>query len=435
MTAIAAQRRAIGFVHRVSITPCVSFTNMSASPRESLSETAASTCVPTTTTLDAETARRRGASRRAPLGAKPTIRLVAERAEVGISTVSRVLNGGHVSPIVRRRVQCIIEELGYSPSVTAQALVLGRAGSIGLAVASSQSLWFSQVLSGIEEALTPTRKSVLIASTMLQGHYAPEPVLAWIADGRVDGLILVRYSRRDRPMIEAATQAGLPIVLIAPDVTPPDGFIIRCDNLKAGRLAAKHLAELGHRRIAFAGGPEESLDTRQRLEGLQEGLAELGTTTAGDDIWFGPSYARAAGIEYGDLFLARLPHERPSAVVLANDPMALGFMRTVLQHGVRVPEQVSVVGFDGTPDGEQFWPGLTTVLQPTQRMAMSACQALIDSIERRKPANGTSLAEFVGEILVRESTAAPPRAELRLQSRSDALELSPRADTAGIGAQ
>jgi LacI family transcriptional regulator len=109
-------------------------------------------------------------------------------------------------------------------------------------------------------------------------------------------------------------------------------------------------------------------------------------------------------VEYARLFLERPAAERPTAVVLGNDPMALGFMRTVLAAGVAVPGDVSVVGFDGTPDGEQFYPGLTTVLQPTQQMAISACEALLDRIDRRGQDRGTSV-EFAVRMLERESTA------------------------------
>jgi LacI family transcriptional regulator len=339
---------------------------------------------------------------------KPTIRAVAEKADVAISTVSRVVNGGRVSAGVKRRVQRVIDELGYSPSIAAQSLVHRRTGCIGLAVNSTQSPWFTQILAGIEEALSPSKKSVLLASMMLKGNYDPGAVLAWIAEGRVDGLILVRYSRRDRPLLDAAAKAGLPVVLIAPDLSAPADFTVRCDNVNAGWLVAQHLARLGHRLVAFAGGPKESLDTRQRLQGLEEGMSEHGVTLMPDRIWYGPGYARQAGVQYAESFLERLPEQRPTAVVLGNDPMAIGFMRLLLQRGVSVPREVSVVGFDGTPDGEQIWPGLTTVMQPTRLMAIAACQALLDSVERRQPDRSTSV-EFAVELLVRESTATPPR--------------------------
>lgn len=339
---------------------------------------------------------------------KPTIRAVAEKADVAISTVSRVVNGGRVSATVKRRVQRIIDELGYSPSIAAQSLVHRRTGCIGLAVNSTQSPWFTQILAGIEEALSPSKKSVLLASMMLKGHYDPSAVLGWVLEGRVDGLILVRYGRRDKPLLDAAAKAGLPVVLIAPDLSGPTDFSVRCDNVNAGWLVGRHLAQLGHEDVAFAGGPKESLDSRQRLQGLEEGLLHEGVTLRPDRVWFGPGYAREAGMRYAQSFLALPGGERPTAVVLGNDPMAIGFMRTLLQHGVQVPAEVSVVGFDGTPDGEQIWPGLTTVLQPTRLMAIAACEALLDSVERRHTDRSTSV-EFAVELIVRESTAAPPR--------------------------
>ena len=339
---------------------------------------------------------------------KPTIRAVAERASVAISTVSRVVNGGRVSPEVKQRVQRVIDELGYSPSVAAQSLVHRRTGCIGLAVNSTQSPWFSQILAGIEEALSPTKKSVLLASLMLDGHYDPTAVLGWLTESRVDGLILVRYSRRDRPLLDAASRGGIPVVLIAPDLSAPADFTVRCDNVNAGWLVAQHLATLGHERVAFAGGPRESLDTRQRLQGLEEGLLERGIGLDPERIWFGAGYAREVGVQFAASFLAIPPAARPTAVVLGNDPMAIGFMRTLLAAGVKVPEDVSVVGFDGTPDGEQIWPGLTTVVQPTRRMASAVCQALLDSVERRQGDRSTSV-EFAVELLVRESTGKPTR--------------------------
>jgi LacI family transcriptional regulator len=335
---------------------------------------------------------------------KPTIRSVADRADVAISTVSRVVNGGGASALIRRRVQRAIDELGYSPSVAAQSLVTRRTGCIGLAVNSSQSPWFSQILAGVEEALGPSRKSVLLASMMLTGEYQAGAVAAWIQERRVDGLILVRYSKRDEPLFLAAERMGLPVVLIAPDVTAPAELTVRCNNVEAGGLVARHLAELGHRRVGFAGGPRESVDTRQRLEGLTAGLSERGIELDPRQIWFGQGYARESGIAYAKSFLEQKRGDRPSAVVLGNDTMALGFMRTVLQHGQHVPRDVSIVGFDGTPDGEQVWPGLTTVAQPTRRMAADACRALLRRVDAPGEEQRTAV-EYGVEMLVRESTA------------------------------
>lgn len=340
--------------------------------------------------------------RGAEVPARPTIKAVAEHASVAISTVSRVVNGGPASESVRQRVLASIAELGYTPSIAAQSLVARRAGCIGLAVNSSQSPWFSQILAGVEEALLPSRMSVLLASMKLSGSYDASAVLGWIQERRVDGLILVRYSRRDRHLRDAAAAASLPVVLVAPDVSDPLDFSVRCDNADAGRLLGDHLAELGHERIAFAGGPEESIDARERLRGLAEALTKRQLPNLAD-VWFGAGYNSESGFDYAARFLALPPERRPTAVVLGNDQMALAFMRRVLQAGLRVPEDVSVAGFDGIPNGEQFWPGLTTVRQPTRQMSSSACKALLAAImgsdDERPPA-----LEYGVELVVREST-------------------------------
>ncbi len=334
---------------------------------------------------------------------RPTIRAVAERADVAISTVSRVINGGRVSDAVRRRVSKAIQELDYTPSIAAQSLVGRRTGCIGLVVNSTQSPWFTQILLGVEEALAPSRKSVVIGSLMLSGEYDSSTVSAWIQERRVDGLVVVRHSLRDQALLDAAHQAQLPVVLIAPDLTAPCSFAVRSNNLQAGRLAAHHLAELGHRRLAFAGGPRESIDTRMRLAGAQEALTEFGAQLPEDHIWYGRDYAPQAGIAFARRFTQLPAEQRPTGVILGNDSIAIGFMRELLVSGYQLPQQVSVVGFDGTPDGERFWPALTTVRQRTREMAAHACRALLQTLASPDTPIATAT-EYPVELVVREST-------------------------------
>ena len=124
------------------------------------------------------------------------------------------------------------------------------------------------------------------------------------------------------------------------------------------------------------------------------------------DRWFGKSFSPEAGFDFAKRFLAERPERRPSAVVLGNDVMALGFLRAVSQCGVKIPDHVSVVGFDGTPDGGLSWPGLTTVVQPTRTMARDVCHALLQIIGQRTQGRATVI-DYDIELLVRESTAAP----------------------------
>jgi LacI family transcriptional regulator len=346
-----------------------------------------------------------GVSVRRSLSDKPTISAVADRADVAISTVSRVVNGGHTSEGIRRRVQRAIEELGYAPSVTARALVTRRTGCLGLAVHSTQSAWFSQVLGGVEETLATCRASVLLASTTLHDHYDPSVVAGWVQERRIDGLILVRYSGRDQALLASAAAKGIPAVLIAPDAVVEGGIAVRANNVQAGRLVARHLAELGHRQIGFGGGPAESLDTRDRLRGFSLELEEHGIQLAPEQVHFGSSYTRDAGIAHASWFLGLETRRRPTAMVLGNDTIALAFMRSVLQRGLLVPRDVSAVGFDGIPDGEQCWPGLTSVIQPTRRMARDACRSLLRRIEAND-ADAERLIEYDVTLLERESTGA-----------------------------
>ncbi len=336
-------------------------------------------------------------------GGKPTIRAVAERAQVAISTVSRVLNGGPVSSAVQLRVNQAIAELGYTPSLAAQSLVGRKSNTVGLVTDSTESRWFSQVLLGIEGALTPSRKSLVLASLMLSGKYDASQVRAWVNEKRVDGLIFVRSSVEDVDLLREAQLSSMPIVLIGPDVDEPATFTVRGNNLDAGRLAAEHLVDLGHRRIGFGGGPQSSLDSRMRLTGVSERLVESDCALDPSLIWSGLQYSTHAGTQHAQRFLALGPSRRPTAMILGSDAMALGFMRAVLSAGLKVPEDVSVVGFDGLPDGEVFWPSLTTVRQPTQQMAAHACEVLLASLNGQKEPAEPSV-EYPMELVVREST-------------------------------
>ncbi len=334
--------------------------------------------------------------------------MVAERAGVAVSTVSRVLNGGYASAEARERVEDAIRELGYAPSITAQSLVTGRAGCIGVASYTSQTSWFSQILAGVEEQLADSHQSVLLATLMINGRYDASSVAEWIEKRRVDGIIFVRYTRREASLFSAALEAHLPVVLIGPDMKAPAQCVIRCDNVEAGRLVGSHLLALGHRRVAFAGGPKESIDTRDRLRGLNEVYEGHGAEIPEHRVWFGPNYSAESGVAYGEAFLKLPSRQRPTAVVAGNDAMAMGFLRTVLSRGVEVPREVSVVGFDGIPEGALYWPGLTTVVQPAHRMGASGCRALLETLAHSDSTVTDNEEQYGVELVARESTGRAP---------------------------
>src|SRR5215471_14948221 len=336
---------------------------------------------------------------------RPTIVEVAARANVALSTVSRVMNGGCASPQARARVEQAARELGYKPSSIARNFKRGRQGCIGVVVESSQGSWFTQVLGGIEQALAEKPGSALLLGSLVSqdsGNGSPwsleafagglavaEPPMrydssameGWIADRRVDGLVFARCTGREAELVQMAREARIPMVFIAPDEHFGAGPVFVSRNREAASVLCQHLLALGHRRFGFLGGPEDSTDTVERLRGLRDALAASGGEIDPAHCHFSPSYSRQGGVASARRWLETPRDRAPTVVVCANDPLAIAFMRTVLEHGVRVPDEVSVTGFDGVAEGALYWPGLTTVQQPSHVMGGAACRELLRLIE------------------------------------------------------
>ena len=344
---------------------------------------------------------KRSASRNSPLK-KPTIRVVAAKAGVAVSTVSRYLNDDSVSPPMKARLSRVIESLGYKPSRTARNLSLGLKGCIGVVVDSIEDPWFTQLLTGMEEELQSRDISLMLLSLELRNTYDPTIAFEWIDERRLDGLIIAKCHRRDKPLVNAALDAHLPIVAVAPDQTLTDVAVLRADNIAAGRTLGAHLAKLGHTRVAFAGGPGVSVESRHRLQGLREELGKRGIQIREEDVCFRASYDAEEGAAYAETFL-RQP-TRPTAVVLGSDALAIGFIRAAQQRGVQVPAELSVAAFDGIPEGARSWPGLTTMAQPMREMGRDACRRLFTEISA---AEERTIVRYSMTLVVRESTAAP----------------------------
>lgn len=217
---------------------------------------------------------------------------------------------------------------------------------------------------------------------------------------------MIRATERERPLLDEAKNRGIPIVFIAPDHAIEGSHVVRSRNREAGREVARHLLDLGHRSIAFVGGPETSQDSRDRLSGLRDVMVEDGVELTSEHVSVSPNYLPQSGIEYAKKWLALPRPLAPTAVVLANDEMALGFMGTVQSQGVKVPDDVSIVGFDNILEGELWWPGLTTSSQPAREMGREACRLLFSEIEGDAPPR-SRLLELDMKLVTRQSTAAP----------------------------
>ena len=335
---------------------------------------------------------------------RPTIRIVAAKAGVAVSTVSRYLNDESVSPRMKARLSRVIASLGFKPSRTARNLSLGLKGCIGVVVDSIQDPWFTQLLTGMEEELQSRDTSLMLLSLELRDRYDPAIAFEWIDERRVDGLIIAKCHRRDKALVRAALDAQVPMVAIAPDEGLANVAVVRADNVAAGRALGAHLAELGHTRVAFAGGPRVSVESRHRLQGLREELRKRGIGMREEDISFCASYEADDGAVFAAAFLRQ--QVRPTAVVLGNDALAIGFIRAAQQRGVEVPGDLSVAGFDGIPEAARSWPGLTTMAQPMREMGRDACRRLFTAIAA---AEEPTAVHYPMTLVVRESPSAPRR--------------------------
>jgi LacI family transcriptional regulator len=350
-----------------------------------------------------------------------TIVDVARKAGVAVSTVSRVLNCGYASPAIRARVQSVVRQLGYVPSTNARGLKLGRTGLLGFVSWNVFGTWTSGLLGGIEDELVGRSLSVVIASLGLRGTFDSSAVRAWIGERRVDGLIIARAKEEHTELIAALKASNLPTVIVAADRNFGYGVYIDSSDEKAGRTAAEHLVQLGHKRIACWSGPKESAAANLRLKGVKEALSDHGLTLMHEHSGFASSFHADACVGYAKRWLALPKQTRPTGIVMANDEQAMVFLRMLLDRGISIVEDVSVIGFDGIEQAARFWPGVTTVAQPLHAMGSAAARLVLQMVEGTESHLPTHV-EFDTELIVRESTGpAPGGASLNVTQVSEGI--------------
>lgn len=335
---------------------------------------------------------------------------VAERAGVSVKTVSNVVNGYiHVRPDTRARVEEAIAALNYRPNLSARSLRSGRTGVIALAVPELDIPYFAELAGHVIEAAAGHGWTVLIDRT--GGRAEQERVVAdGIRDHMIDGLIFSPLALTGADLDERADPT--PMVLLGERVDPGPTDHVAIDNVAAARAVTAHLADTGRRRIAAIGAQRvaSGASARLRLEGYAAALADAGL--AYDDRLVAPAAAwhRADGAAALTELLAS--GARPDAVFCFNDTLALGVLRACHEHGLRVPDDVAVAGFDDIEDGRFSVPTLTTVAPDKAEIARLA----VDLLARRLAGPGEDggparqlTASYTLEI--RESTARrpPPR--------------------------
>jgi LacI family transcriptional regulator len=335
----------------------------------------------------------RGAERRTTLAA------IAAEAGVSLPTVSKVVNGRpDVAPATRARVERLLDEHHYS---RAGARRHRRSGLIDLVFAGLDSPWAVEILRGVEEwgALHETGVAV---SSVRHGDPRPASWTSALASHDTDGVILVT-SELTGSQLGQMRDAGIPLVVVDPvNPPPPDVASVGATNWAGGLAATEHLLGLGHRRIGAIGGPGDYLCSRARIDGYRSALERVGVRFDPALVRHGDFTHEGGFIRGGELLGLASP---PTAIFAGSDQQAFGVYEAARQRGLRIPQDLSVVGFDDLPVARWVSPPLTTVRQPLAEMGRTAAQMLGELVEGMALRSGR--VELSTELIVRESTASP----------------------------
>lgn len=308
-----------------------------------------------------------------------TIRDVAREAGVSVATVSRVLNAsGPVREETRRVILAVAERLRYMPNTAARSLSTRRTGMVGVLLPDLYGEFFSEVIRGIDQTVQSNGYHVLISSS----HNAREEIEAALRAmrGRVDGLILMAPDL-DAESLVTNLPERLPLVLLNTHLKDSTFDSINIDNFDGARRMTWHLLDAGHRRIALITGGARNYDAQERLRGYRAALQSRGLAVD-ERLVLPGDFTESSGYATTKRLLAE--SSRPDAVFAANDSMAVGALSALRDAGLRVPDDIAVVGFDDIPIAQYLSPALTTVRVSIASLGVRAAARLFDSLSARE---------------------------------------------------
>ena len=332
------------------------------------------------------------------------IRTIARIANVSISTVSRTINRlATVNPKIAKRVWEVIEELDYFPNTQARALVSGRSRILGLIVSEITNPFFPELIQGFEEIAIEHGYEILISST----NYDPKRMshcIRRMLERNVDGVAVMTFGIEE-PLLQQFAQRNIPLVFV--DVGPdrPGVSLLKIDYHHGIRQGVQHLAALGHRNIGFITGPLRLHSAQSRLAAFSASLQECGIKPYPAWICEG-DHTLEGGMAAMEQLLAE--KKRPTALMCSNDMTAIGVLHTMYRAGLRVPDDLSVIGFDGIHISEVTIPPLTTVQMSRFELACAAVTALLAQLEGSIELPRKREYEIRTDLIVRESTNFPP---------------------------
>lgn len=325
----------------------------------------------------------------------PTVHDVARRANVSISTVSRVLNNSApVSEDKRRRVLQAIKDLQFTPNPAARSLLGQATSTIGAILPHITGEFFADLLSGLDEGIKQHNYLLMVSASRRLEHDFIAALRGMYK--RVDGLIIMAPELSAERVL-TLIGSSVPVVFLNTHSTTSGMLSVNFDNRDGMVKIARHIADRGHKRAAYIGGPSDAFDAQERQQGFLETVPD-GLKV----MYYSGDFSFERGYENGQKILRSSP--RPTVIVAANDLSALGAMRALLENGVNVPDEIAVTGFDGTRSAHFSTPSLTTVNVPIGQLAANAVELLVNQLSSELPCVSPEKSAEL-ELIVRESSS------------------------------
>ena len=332
-----------------------------------------------------------------------SIRDVAKRAGVSIATVSRAVNRiPTVDPELAKRVWQAIDEVGYLPNTQARALVSGRSRMLGLIVSEITNPFFPELVQEFENLAVAQGYEVLIGST----NYEPErteSLIRRMLQRSVDGVAVMTFGIEEE-LVQKLVEREFPLVFVDAGPDLPNIRVLKVDYAEGIRQAVQHLAALGHRRIAFISGPLRLRSAVARRDAFLKSMAQLGLTVPAEHLVEG-NHTMEGGIGAMERLIAL--SDLPTAVMCSNDMTAIGVLHALYRTTHKVPEEISVVGFDDIHLAQFMLPPLTTVQMSCKSLAAAAVEALRAGIEPDNPKAAKTEWQIPTQLVVRQSSTFP----------------------------
>lgn len=334
---------------------------------------------------------------------KATIYDVAREAGVSIAAVSQVMNGkGKISEERRGEIIKIMERLNYQPSVIASALTGKKTYTLGLLVPDISNPFFAEIARAVEDQGHHMGYSLVICSSDNKDERV-ERYLNLLQQKSVDAMI-IGTGMDNKDMLTPLMERAIPIAMIAREMPDIDVHTVVVDDFVGGALSATHLLDLGHRRMAILAEHSKVSSSRERVRGFKSKLEEAGVHLPENSVR-NCHYVVADGKREALELLDQSNPDRPTALFCCNDLLAIGALQAAKQLGLRVPEDLSVIGFDNTILASVTDPPLTTVAQPIEPMGKMVVDLLIQELKKESKAKQRVVMR--PELIVRQSTAAP----------------------------